>query len=107
MKKLKKTNYKITNGSSFAKLSLNVSLNRLVDLLGQVSFLGSGDNKIQLEWFFYESSERAFSIYDYKSQKLIHEIDNWHVGGKGMKKEEIIEELNKLGFYENEIKIED
>ncbi len=107
MLKLKKTNFEITDGISFANLSLNVPLNRLVELLGQVSFLGSLDHKTQLEWVFYESSQKAFSIYDYKSDKLIHEIDNWHVGGKGYEKEEIVDELLKIGFTKDEIVIED
>lgn len=107
MLKLKKTNYEITNGTSFARLSLNVSLDRLVELLGQVSFLGSEDHKTQLEWVFYESSQRVFSIYDYKSDKLIHQIDNWHVGGKGFEKEEIVDELTKIGFTKDEIVVKD
>ncbi len=98
MLKLKKVNYKITNNTSFSDLYLNVSLERLIKLLGQPSYVGSGDNKTQLEWVFYESSDKCFTIYDYKSVNLIHEIKRWHVGCKGMKKDELQIELTNLGF---------
>ncbi|MFA5395081.1 MAG: hypothetical protein WCY85_08875 [Sulfurimonas sp.] len=104
--KYRKNKRDITIGTSFANLSINTNLDRLVELLGQVSFLGSGDDKVQLEWAFYKSPTRVFTIYDYKENKPIHEITDWHVGAKGFDREEIVDELLKIGFTKDEIVLE-
>jgi len=97
--------YLITDETSYSNIYLNVSLNRLLDLLGNPSIIGSGDNKVQIEWVYYKSKDIAFTIYDYKSNALIHNIRNWHVGSKNLKLEQIISELKNLGFEDSEIKV--
>src|SRR3990172_9430523 len=94
MKKLTETNYKITDGSSFSGFYLKTNLNRLLKILGEPSFVGSGDNKVQLEWVFYE----VFPVYDYKDDAPINAITHWHVGSKGLKKEELHVILIELRF---------
>lgn len=114
MKKLIGTDYKITDGSSFAKISLNVAAEKLFDLLSEPSHVGSADRKTQLEWIFYEAKYEhevetkfvCFTVYDYKDAKSIFEIENWHVGAKGMSREAIFDELLKLGFDSTEIELE-
>ena len=103
MKKLidpKKENkdYSITNETSYSNVYLILNLNRLLELLGNPSIIGSGDNKIQIEWVYYENKNKAFTIYDYKSNTPIHNIRNWHVGSKSMYSENLLVELKKLGF---------
>lgn len=94
-------NYKITDAVSRSNFNLNVSLEKLIKLLGYPSIVGSGDNKTQVEWVYYkENGNVAFSIYDYKSEKLIHNIRDWHVGSKSMYSENLLVELKKLGFNE-------
>jgi len=92
-------NYKITNGLGRSNFNLNVSLEKLIKLLGHPSIVGSGDNKVQVEWVYHkEDGKVAFSIYDYKSNTPIHNIRNWHVGSKSMYSENLLVELKKLGF---------
>ena len=106
MKKLTKTNYKITDGSSFSGFYLKTNLNRLLKILGEPSFVGSGDNKVQLEWVFYEVirenfkgvGHKVFTVYDYKDDAPINAITHWHVGSKGLKKEELHVILIELRF---------
>lgn len=108
-KKLTNDNFpnheKMTYGSSFAGITLNVSLKRLLEVFGQPSKVGSGDNKVQLEWIFFETTNKnldpnskgdiitevkLITIYDYRDSCAIHNIHSWHVGGKNIKLEEII-----------------
>jgi|SRR3989304_4775794 len=106
MKKLTETNYKITDGSSFSGFYLKTNLNRLLKILGEPSFVGSGDNKVQLEWVFYEVipvnfkgvGHKVFTVYDYKDDAPINAITHWHVGSKGLKKEELHVILIELRF---------
>ena len=98
MKKLTSQNFKITNGTSFSDILLTVTLERLVELLGQPSFVGSGDNKVQLEWVFYENENKVLIVYDYKENRHIAEIREWRVGSKGLSSDEIQKFFSKKGF---------
>ncbi len=92
-------NYKITNGLSGSDFYLSTSLEKLIELMGHPSIVGSRDNKVQVEWVYYEASGKAaFSIYDYKSEKPIHNITRWHVGSKNLDSEKLLVELKELGF---------
>ena len=101
----------VVEGSSGAGLYLSVSLDKLIEKLGPPSSVGSGDNKIQLEWVYYKSvsdpvkgnSYKCFRIYDYKTRCPIHRIYSWNIGSKGMSPIQIIKELKKLGFQDDEI----
>ena len=101
-KKLTKINYDITNGSSHHQLVIQTSLNTLLKELGQPSQIGSGDNKIQLEWIFYNDNGnlnqsiqngkiQCITIYDWKTNKPIHQINKWNIGSKNLTENEIIE----------------
>jgi hypothetical protein len=101
-------NRKILSGGGFSGIYLNVSLDRLLEVFGQPTKIGSGDNKVQLEWMFYDiDSQASFTIYDYKSNTPIHKINDWHVGRKGTTNEEIIAFLIQKEFEkDNEIVLE-
>ncbi len=113
MKKLTKINYNITDGSSFSGFYLKVSLDRLIKLFGQPTIIGSGDNKVQLEWVFYETNHKnldpnspgeietihkCITIYDWKKDQPIHQIKEWNVGRKAITKEEIQYFLEEMGI---------
>jgi len=97
MKKLTKPNFKIIQGSSGTNFSLNISLEYLIKKLGKPTQIGSGDNKIQLEWDFIDN-QKVLTIYDYKENKPIHKINYWHIGSKNILNKEIQIELEKMGF---------
>lgn len=102
MKKLNKVNYDITDGSSFAGFYLNVSVNKLLDILGDPTTIGSRDDKVQLQWVYYNpkvGSEQVITIYDYREDKPISKIKQWHIGAKNLNIAEIEHELKELGFF--------
>ena len=95
MKKLITTNdninYDIANATSHHSLVIQASLSAMLDKLGQPSYVGSGDNKAQLDWTFYsENKNRVITIYDYKENKPIHKITEWNIGSKNLTEDEII-----------------
>jgi len=106
MKKLTSVEYEIdknneiTVGASFGNIVLNVSLQRLLDVFGQPTVIGSGDNKVQLEWVFYdeETKSKIFTIYDWKTNTPIHKINEWHIGRKSIDREEVHSTLVKMGL---------
>lgn len=103
--KVNKDNY-LTIGTSAAQIELNISLERLVEIIGQPTVIGSRDNKTQLEWIYTEKSfeeDKVITIYDYKQVCSIHNIHSWHVGSKNIDSDEITTFLLAIGFYENEI----
>jgi len=106
MEKLYKKNYEITNGSSYHNLDLECSLDKLIEKLGQPSYVGSDDDKVQLYWVFFEINNNGehsvISIYDWKEyDKSINRITNWHIGSKNITKDEIKNMLtnNELEQY--------
>lgn len=100
MEKLIKANYIITDGSSFSGIYLIVGLSKLIELLGKPTTIGSGDDKTQLQWTFYDKTgDTVITIYDYREDKPIHKINEWHIGTRNISdKSEIIYNLNELGF---------
>lgn len=100
-----------TEGTSGAGIYLNVSLETLLEKLGQPTRIGSGDNKVQVEWAFCDDVKsddlekvQCFTIYDWKTHCPIHEINDWHIGSKNLSRQEVISELKVLGFDEEQIK---
>ena len=88
MKKLIGIDYKITDGSSHHSLVLQASLHTLMDEFGQPSYVGSGDQKTQLNWVFY-NEKGTITVYDMKEyQKSIFDIDEWNIGSKGFTEED-------------------
>lgn len=99
MKKLNSRNYEITDNSSFSGLILTTTLENIIKKLGSPSYVGSGDNKVNLEWVYYLNKNKVFTIYDYKNNSnKVCEIKEWHIGNKGLSIEEIKNELIKKGF---------
>ena len=55
----------------------------LVNKLGRPSVVGSGDDKVQVEWVMKYKDE-VFTIYDWKTydpEYTEYELDTWSVGG--------------------------
>lgn len=90
MKKLTRINYKLTDMTSHHKLILLASLDELIEKLGQPSYIGSGDDKVQLHWVFYDE-HGTITIYDYKQRKPIYNIQEWNIGSKGFAVDSIVE----------------
>jgi len=86
-----------TIGSSGSPFELNCDSRRLLDLIGQPSSVGSGDDKVQLEWIF-QDGEKILTVYDYKEICCISRIPSFYVGSKGMNREEVRSALIELGF---------
>lgn len=108
MKKLQKVNYDITNGSSFSSIKINANANKLLEVLGNPTVIGSEDGKVQLNWVYYNpkiGSEQAITIYDYRENVSINQIKKWHVGAKNINTEEIIAELLILGIHRDDIEL--
>ena len=111
MKKLDEQNSDINNirmGSSYASIVIKTSLHKLLDVLGSPTRIGSGDNKVQLEWIYYNPNQtkdanyECLRIYDWKTHTPIYNISEWHVGAKNISKKEIMRELMELGFLRDE-----
>jgi hypothetical protein len=109
MKKLEKANFEIITGSGFSGIKLNVTLDNLINLLGQPTNVGSADDKVQLEWDLVDENVeeqiqngevRCITIYDWKTNLPIHKINQWNVGSKGLTKNEIHTILRKFNFSE-------
>ena len=81
MKFNKTSNLKRTEGTSFSGIVLRMDLQQLIDVFGSPSIIGSGDGKTQLTWIFIKA-HKVVTIYDYKEEKNINNIVNWHVGCK-------------------------
>ena len=105
MEKLIKANYIITDGSSFSGVYLIVGLTKLIELLGKPTTIGSSDDKTQLQWTFYDKTgDTVITIYDYREDKPIHKINEWHIGSKNISDEsELMHNLTELGFDNKEI----
>ncbi|MFA6089668.1 MAG: hypothetical protein WC755_07440 [Candidatus Woesearchaeota archaeon] len=94
MKKLIEQNFEVISGTSYHNLELHCSLDVLIEKLGQPSYVGSGDNKVQLHWAFFEfdndGEHQVITIYDWKEYgKSINQINEWHIGSKNITKDEI------------------
>ena len=79
MKKLHNVEYRydIINSSSHHNLFLIASFQEIVDVLGNPTFVGSLDEKIQIEWVLFEELDvdyKVITIYDYKTRTSIYNI---------------------------------
>jgi hypothetical protein len=98
MKKIVSSSNEIVNGSYFSGYYLNTSLENLFEKLGQPTRVGSGDDKVQLEWVYASGEDKMITIYDWKTNLPIHKINQWNVGCKGLSIIEVEKELKSLGF---------
>ena len=88
---------KAKTGSCSSNIELKVLLENLLPIIGKPSTLGSGDNKVQLDWVFLVGEDKCITIYDWKEyDKSINFIDEWHVGSKNLTKDEVKEVLSEL-----------
>ena len=94
-------------GSSASGLVLHTKLKVLLNLFGKPTKIGSGDNKVQLEWQFIGNNDNSIvvTIYDYKEEKPLHRIEEWQIGSKNISQKEIIIFLKGKGFSELNIEI--
>ena len=73
------------NGTSFHDDVINLSYNELVERIGEPTYDGSGDDKVQKEWQLLTDNNVAFTIYDWKEYErdvTDGEIVEWHIGYK-------------------------
>jgi len=90
--------YQIACGSSYSGVNIQgAQLKDLLDSIGTPSNLGSGDDKVQAQWVFQLGKDRCMTIYDWKNyNKSLNFVDDWHIGSKNLKTEEITEALSQL-----------
>lgn len=87
---------------------LKTSYRELVERLGQPEDCTksdgkwwSGDGKVRVQWAFKDKSKKnptVLTVYDYKDDRSLEEIQEWHVGSKGNHTK--IDELLKSHFTE-------
>ena len=98
MKKLHNIDYdySYSTGTSGHKLLIIASFRDLCDMLGNPSFVGSGDEKTQVTWVLYDEDNPnvAITIYDYKKRTSMYNIYEWNVGSKGLEEEEVLRTLD-------------
>ena len=69
----------------------------LVNKLGKPSVIGSGDDKVQVEWIM-EYKDEVFTIYDWKTYDAHYteyELTNWSIGGNA-KSTLLLDDFKKL-----------
>ena len=60
--------------------TINTSYDRLVDLFGEPTQL-EADGKVQVEWAIKFTDGTLATIYDWKEEKTVSAVTEWHVGG--------------------------
>lgn len=76
----------VASGTSFHGLVLNTTYDRLVSVLGEpidCMANGSGDGKVQVEWYLLFEDGTPITIYDWKTYHSPETNTHWHVGGRG------------------------
>lgn len=102
MEKLIEANHIITDGTSFVKMYVKSTYSKLVELLGEPTELNLSDlDKTKARWVFVVPSSnfdklKVLTIYDYKSEYPLNEINRWHVSAKNLSQTEVLKELSKL-----------
>lgn len=69
--------------TSFHDDVINLSYDELVERIGEPTYDGSGDNKVQKEWMLTTDENVPFTIYDWKEYDrdvTDGEIVEWHIG---------------------------
>jgi len=101
-KKIEPKDCHLINGTSFAGVILKTDVNKLFEKLGAPTDVGSGDNKVSICWGFQRQGS-VITIYDYKEDKHLTKIRDWHIGGKGDLSSALVEFLKGKGFSDDEI----
>jgi hypothetical protein len=71
-------NYNVTG--TCLQGTINTSYDRLVDLFGEPTQL-EADGKVQVEWAVKFTDGTLATIYDWKEEKTVSAVTEWHVGG--------------------------
>lgn len=92
-----------TNGTCLQG-HIKASMQQIKLVFGEPSYIGDIDGKIRCEWLieFYDDEEDEYitaTIYDWKDDKPIPWVNDWHVGGYTYRAMECIEhEFNMRGI---------
>jgi len=73
-----------TGGTSFHGVTLTVTPQKLIDVLGEPDFFGNdGSDKTNMEYSLETEDEIAFTIYDWKEYRPLQmdELIEFHIGG--------------------------
>ena len=73
-----------TGGTSFHGVTLTVTPQKLIDVLGEPDFFGNdGSDKTNMEYSLETEDEIAFTIYDWKEYRPLQmdEKIKFHIGG--------------------------
>lgn len=97
---MKKTN-KSANGTSFHDVTITTSINELVRLLGEPTYVGESlIDKVTVEWVCETVEGYVITIYDWKEYRWIDKDEKieFHLGGRNkfhtlVAKDEIIDNL--------------
>jgi len=92
-----------TSGTSFYGVTLTVTPQKLIDVLGEPDFFGNdGSDKTNMEYSLETEDEIAFTIYDWKEYRPLQmdETIEFHIGGFSYSqteeaKREVISLINK------------
>ena len=111
MQKLTGINYEITNGSGAIKPDLRIiaDYERLIEVFGEPTHVGSGDRKTQLEWVFHDglasiACTKVLTVYDWKTYpRNFMDVKEWHVGARGITAEEAKKFFIDEGLEEHEL----
>ena len=73
-----------TSGTSFHGVTLTVTPQKLIDVLGEPDFFDNdGHDKVNMEYDLEIKDEIAFTIYDWKEYRPLQmdELIEFHIGG--------------------------
>lgn len=81
---MKKT-YKDTNGTSFFGVTIKISVEELICLLGEPQFEeNDGNDKVNFNWDCELETGEVFTIYDWKEYRKISDFEQieFHIGSR-------------------------
>jgi len=80
---MKKTE-KSANGTSFHDVTITTSINKLIQVLGEPSYVGDYEDKVSVEWICeLGDGGRVVTVYDWKEYRSFGKDENieFHIGG--------------------------
>lgn len=89
---------KISCGTGAMSFYIRGKIEKIIESFGNPTVIGSSDNKVQATWVFTGKSGEVFTIYDYKENRSLNEIELWHVGGKKVEAKKVAEFLKDKYF---------
>ena len=76
-----------SSGTSFQGVCFDgTTYAKLIELFGEPTYEGSGDDKVKAEWVLVAGDGSVATIYDYKDSRPVEEITgiDWHIGGHSL-----------------------